>query len=185
MLALALADGADVHDEHRVGVEPVLAAARALIVPGVGHFRDTLIFAQVGGRWQLNAGGALATLALTQRFQQVSGSIQANGRSVRAATIFWTVTGPMPGKRINSSADASRPGLNSSPVDIPSAPDCIASGSSARWISAASCSSRSIVDADSWFEVKPLFAPVANWLREADHPCAGSGTQARGRPFSR
>ena len=30
-------------------------------------------------------------------------------------------------RRISSSVVASRPGLNSSPVDIPSAPDCIAS----------------------------------------------------------
>lgn len=41
-----------------------------------------IVPAQVGGRWQLRSGVGEARLTLNQRFQQVSGTVEANGRTV-------------------------------------------------------------------------------------------------------
>ena len=57
-----------------------------------------IVPAQVGGRWQLRTNDREGTLTLSQRFQQVSGSVEANGRSMplrdvqlRGSQIAFTV----------------------------------------------------------------------------------------------
>ena len=47
-----------------------------------------IIPAQVGGRWQLRAGDEAATLTLSQRFQRVTGTVAADGRSAPLSEVL-------------------------------------------------------------------------------------------------